>query len=288
MTASPEHEIVVGVDGSPGSAAALRWAVRQARLTGATLRAVTAWDVEPTLSLGWPPMPRNPGAERRAQRAVLAAVESELGEDPDLSYVVTAAEGTASRVLQDRSRHAALLVVGDRGHRHAGEAVLGSVIQRCVSGAGCPVVVVRGAVGDGGIVVGVDGSEPSLEALDWAAEQAARTGSTLRVVHAGDEAGSSGGGPQAQRRRTLQAAVARVAKQRDGASVVVDARQGPASEVLAAASDGAELLVVGSRGRGLVSGTLLGSVSRDCVRHARCPIVVHHRSASASRRADVA
>jgi nucleotide-binding universal stress UspA family protein len=287
MTASAEHEIVVGVDGSPASAAALRWAGQQARLTGCALRAVMAWEIEPTLSIGWPPVPRNPDAEQRARSILLAAVKSGLGENSDLSVAATAVEGAASEVLSALSREAELLVVGNRGHRHAAEAVLGSVSQHCVFGARCPVVVVRGSVGTAGIVVGVDTSAPSVDALEWAARQAARSGSTLRVVRAATRVDARQGGAEAERRRALEAAAARAAALH-GISFSVEEREGEASSVLVAASDGAELLVVGSRGRGPVSGVVLGSVSQRCVQHAMCPVVVHRRCAAGSGRADVA
>ena len=113
------------------------------------------------------------------------------------------------------------------------------------------------------IVVGVDGSPSSLSALRWAARQARLTGAPLRVVHA-YHAGDRGG------RRVVGSGVG------TGASAATLARQAAnelLDEVCAQAAD-ADLLVVGSRGRGGFADLLLGSVSHQCASHAPCPVVI--------------
>lgn len=138
------------------------------------------------------------------------------------------------------------------------------------------------------IVVGVDGSDSSADALRWAAAQARLTGSDLHAVYAWDfpttygwawGPGFTGVDLAEESRKDLDSVIARVL---DGASdvpVVARVERGHAAEVLVAVSRGADLLVVGSRGRGAFADMLLGSVSLHCAQHAQCPVVIirHHR-----------
>ena len=139
----PDTDIVVGVDGSASSKAALRWALDQARLTKARLRSVLAWEVPPYT--GWGAAAHEDfGAA--AGRLLEESVKEALGYDPplDVEVVETVLPGHAAQVLIDQSAHAALLVVGSRGHGAFAGTLLGSVSQLCVQHAHCPVVVVRG------------------------------------------------------------------------------------------------------------------------------------------------
>lgn len=137
--------------------------------------------------------------------------------------------------------------------------------------------------GNGRIVVGVDGSEASKDALRWAARQAALTGSTLVVVAVWSYATMSyptmsGYVPtvndldlEGDTRMLLQQTVKEVL---DGAPVRMVVAQGHPAEVLARFSESADLLVVGSRGHGGFVGALLGSVSQHLVHTAHCPVLV--------------
>ena len=137
-----DSDVVVGVDGSNPSRAALRWALDQARLTGARMRAIIAWEV-PAYA-GWARI----GSEdlgAAAGRLLSEAVRDALGFDPpDIEVMETVLPGHPAQVLIDASAHAALLVVGSRGHGGFAGTLLGSVSQLCVQHAHCPVVVVRG------------------------------------------------------------------------------------------------------------------------------------------------
>ncbi len=145
--------------------------------------------------------------------------------------------------------------------------------------------------GPGGVVVGVDGSEPSLNALRWGAFMASATGSTLMAASVwqpamavgvvglvGDGWGSppSDWDPDAVSRQTLDEALNTVFG--DEPPVGTDARvlQGNTAEVLLELSADAQMLVVGSRGHGGFAGLLLGSVSAACTEHAICPVLVIH------------
>jgi len=135
------------------------------------------------------------------------------------------------------------------------------------------------------IVVGVDGSDESKEALRWALEEARLRDATVRAVYAWRDPyvlAPGFGLPEdfefdALRERaveTLDAVVAEVAGKTSHVPVEGVVAEGPAGSVLVQAAEGAELLVVGSRGHGGFVGLLLGSVSQQCVTHAPCPVLV--------------
>lgn len=134
------------------------------------------------------------------------------------------------------------------------------------------------------IVVGVDGSGPSLGALRWAARQARLTGATLRVTTAWEISSAAGWAPsfpvdydpEADARTILDEAVLDTLGPTPDVPVERVVREGHAASVLLAVADGAELLVVGSRGHGALAGMLIGSVSEHVVRHAPCAVVVVH------------
>ncbi len=140
-----ERRIVVGVDGSVPSRAALAWAAGQARLTGAVVEAVIAW-VYPAVYGHRVPVIPDVSVEELAQRAVAAAVAEVSSSAGDVEIRSRLVEGDAARVLLDSSAGAELLVVGSRGHGGFVEALLGSVGQHCVQHATCPVVVIRDSV----------------------------------------------------------------------------------------------------------------------------------------------
>lgn len=135
--------IVVGVDGSPVSRIALRWAAEEAELRGCAVEAVLAWHVDYGMVIG--PMSAAVAAGidrdevREGNRRVLEDMAA--GAGPEVRAVL--AEGDARDVLVEASRHAALLVVGSRGAGPIREVLLGSVGSHCVHHASCPVVVVR-------------------------------------------------------------------------------------------------------------------------------------------------
>ncbi|WP_404869938.1 universal stress protein [Kitasatospora griseola] len=136
-----ERRIVVGVDGSESSRSALRWAVRQAALTGATVEAVITWEY-PAVH-GWE-MPLSDADFSTAAEQTLAQVVEEEGDPAHPVEIGRRVErGNAARVLLDAAEGAELLIIGSRGHGGFTGALLGSVGQHCVHHATCPVVVVR-------------------------------------------------------------------------------------------------------------------------------------------------
>lgn len=142
--------IVVGIDGSPGSRAALRWAVRQAALSGAIVDVIMAWQVPAELeSFAWAPV----YADEPGEFAALAAdakkkLEAVVGEEVEPAHRHRVRNqivgGHPAEVLLQASAGAELLVVGHRGHGAFADALLGSVGTYCVHHAQCPVLIVRG------------------------------------------------------------------------------------------------------------------------------------------------
>lgn len=274
---------IVGVDGSDNSADALRWASREAQVRGATVTALLAWNFLDQYHLDEDTTFDPDYGEDEAWRALEAAVQRALGEraaDVQLEVVCD----LPATALLDASEDADLLVVGARGLGSFRGLVLGSVSQRCLEHATCPVMVVHGTPGARAahdrVVVGVDGSEPSATALGWAVEEARLRGAALEVVHAWDvpyaaEFTLVGDAYEAAQRGAEEVVdhmlVAAGLEPDDVVRTVVQA-----SPVLALtdAAAGADLVVVGSRGRGGFTGLLLGSVSHQVSRHAAVPVVV--------------
>ncbi len=149
MPAPKESEsarIVVGVDGSPSSVTALRWAVRQAGLTGGTVDAVIAWHYPPSGGgYGWAPAAVMDEANYDEIAAkTLAEAVSEAGPLAGVSIRQHVVADLPAPALLSAAAGADLLVVGCRGHGGFAGALLGSVSQHCVHHAPCPVVVIRG------------------------------------------------------------------------------------------------------------------------------------------------
>ncbi len=143
--------IVAGVDGSPSSVEALRWAVRQAGLTGGTVDAVTGWQFPvSTGGYGWAPTGMVDGADYRemAEKTLADAISVAVGPGSEVTVRPQVMQGHPAQVLLEAADGADLMVVGSRGHGGFEGALLGSVSQHCVHHAGCPVVVIRGPVPD--------------------------------------------------------------------------------------------------------------------------------------------
>ncbi|MFC5905868.1 universal stress protein [Streptacidiphilus monticola] len=135
--------IVVGVDGSASAQDALRWALAQARLSGATVDAVASWEQPIAYGVGYyVPLPEG---ELAAVTAKMLAERVQQAQDDALPVEVhqQVVEGHPARVLIEAARGADLLVLGSRGHGGFAGALLGSVGQHCAQHAPCPVVIVR-------------------------------------------------------------------------------------------------------------------------------------------------
>jgi nucleotide-binding universal stress UspA family protein len=279
--------VVVGVDGSGSAYRAVEWAAAEAARRGVALRLVRAfsWTTSdhPARQSGSVARYRDQLLEVARHQVARAA---RIAEDtwPDVEAMPQVEIGAPIEVLGSEARRAQLLVLGDRGLGGVAGLVLGSVAVALAAWGACPVVIVRGEPRnqEGPVVVGVDGSSVSEAALAFAFDAAAARGVELVAVHAwspteidralepvldwdvvavGEDAvlaerleGWGQKYPQITVRRTVV---------RDGAA-----------RALVDASRGAQLVVVGSRGRGNVTGLLLGSVSHGVLHGAHCPVAI--------------
>ena len=143
-TTTTRRPIVAGVDGSESSLAALRWAMRQAELTGAPLEIVSAWEW-PVSFLGWgTPVPPDYDPADEARRQLDKAVSAVLTPRDAIEVRQSVIEGHAAPVLEALSKTADLVVIGSHGHGEFVSMLLGSVSERCVTHCHCSVVVIRG------------------------------------------------------------------------------------------------------------------------------------------------
>jgi nucleotide-binding universal stress UspA family protein len=139
---APGDRIVVGVDGSVPSKAALGWAIRQAKLTGAVVEVVIAWHYPG--SYGYPaPLADDADYSELAANVVADAIAEVAGPSGPVEIRPKVVQGNPAAGLLAASAGAELLVVGSRGHGGFVEALLGSVRQHCVHHAKCPVVIIR-------------------------------------------------------------------------------------------------------------------------------------------------
>ncbi|MEU9064009.1 universal stress protein [Streptomyces sp. NPDC048430] len=260
--------IVVGVDGSSSSLAAVEGASAEAQRRRAELRVVHAfsWPVGPMYT-PLDPSPLNRLVHEAAQHARSVAPELEVTE-----AVVT---GDAVAVLEAESRAAGLVVVGSRGIGGVIGMLLGSTAVSLAAHSHCPVMVVREEpAGAGPIVLAVDGSSAGEKAVDFAFSEAALRKAEIKAVHASPpDYAPLGAGPESAERLLAHALAGRTERYPDVA-VRHDVVGGETREVLIEASKTAQLLVVGARGRGGFAGLLLGSVSQALLHHAHCPVTV--------------
>ncbi len=146
-SAKSAPRIVVGVDGSPSSRAALRWAVRQAKFVNGTVDAVIAWEIPMVLqSYGWAPIyVEEEGEFKEDARKRIDALIGEVVTPADGQRVRSLViKGHPAEALMNAADGADLLVVGSSGRGGFAQALLGSVSQHCVHHAPCPVLIMRG------------------------------------------------------------------------------------------------------------------------------------------------
>ncbi|MFF4925367.1 universal stress protein [Kitasatospora sp. NPDC001261] len=147
MSANPR--IVVGVDGSPASEQALRWAIDYARAVGGTVHAIAAWEYP--AFYGWAgagvPTVEAFNPEELAGKTLSETVAKVAGDDAGVRITESVMPGNAAQALLEAAKGAALLVVGSRGLGGFSGVLLGSVSRHLTEHAPCPVVVVREAHG---------------------------------------------------------------------------------------------------------------------------------------------
>jgi nucleotide-binding universal stress UspA family protein len=283
-------KIVVGVDGSESSQEALQWAVAEAKRHGLPLEALMAWGYLDQHHVPAEARHFEPDYDEADARDALAHyVADVLGPDASDQLELRPTCDLPARALLDAGKDAAMLVVGARGRGGFAGLLLGSVSQKVLHQATCPVAVLRAGQasssegGEGRIVVGVDGSPMADAALHWAIDEGRRRGASLEVVHAWHmpfvapypyvAADFDTATYEKNARETLDQAIRRAKLTGDDRVSKVISMGGPSSVLLDTAK-GADLIVVGSRGLSAAKAAVLGSVSHQVTLHASCPVVV--------------
>jgi nucleotide-binding universal stress UspA family protein len=295
-----KNEIVVGLDESPSSKAALDWAAEQAKSVGAVLRALHVLDWPSGLSAAAFPVPADlmdvsreelQDSYRRAITAVFDAVS------PHPEWILQVASGDAGEVLVRQSKDTRLLVVGTRQHVGLSRMLSGSVSHYCLSHAVCPVVAVPAAASDGRaedaeavanvhaaetrteepeassptrVVVGVDASAESLAAARYAVTAAEMRRCDVSLVHAFLP-------PSARARETAEKLLATVASQLAVPPHVhlhTQAVSRDATVVLADAARDATMMVLGRDNVSWGERLLMGAVTSQIASHLDCPLIV--------------
>jgi nucleotide-binding universal stress UspA family protein len=281
---------IVGIDGSPQSASALDWAVARAVLGGQDLELVNAYNLPADLDFygfqGFGASQPVAWYMEYSQQVLDAAAAHVKEVAPGVTCTTTSTMGSPAHALGTASEGADAVVVGRRGLGAASSVLLGSVSNRLTVEATCPLVVIsEGDVpGSGPVVVGVDGSEFGTNALRFAIAEAAVRKTSVRAVTAyvvTDQTGATDPELAARMRADLGAEAADITAQAlagVSADPTVEVEQvtvagRPADAILDNAGD-AQLIVVGTHGKGLVRRVLLGSVSRQVLNDADRPVAI--------------
>jgi len=287
MTVEP-FPVVVGVDESAGADQALAWGVEEARSRAVPVRLVYAYG-SAVIYGGMPlygnlPVPQ-PSHMRAVAAKLVARAAARVAElAPDVYVTTHAVDDGAARVLIDESARASMIVLGSRHLGTVGSVLLGSVSAAVSARAACPVVVLRGPAGlaaeQAAVVVGVDAQDGSEAVLEFGFDYASRRSVPLSAVlcwHPDLLAEMMWRPePPAPERAERWLSEALAGWREKYPDVVVHSgvvREHPVTG-LVAASSAQDLLVVGSRGRHALAGTLLGSVSQGVLHHATCPVAV--------------
>lgn len=280
--------ILVGVDGSDASNAAVRWAAKAAAADHVDLKLVGVYDISTSNYAPGLIIPQDvvDAIKQDASDAAHAAAALAKEAAPDVTVQTALVEGDAARALLELGKDAGTIVLGTRGLGSIKGLFLGSVSTTVAAHFHGRVVVVAGPGGDGPVVVGIDDSPVSDAAVTEAFRQASVRNATLLAVHTWTpldvDALHGYGIEPAEVERMSQEAVGALSERLAGnvsdyPDVVVEHKvipEEPAKAVLDAAADNAQLIVVGSRGRGGFTGLMLGSTSQKILHQAQCPVMV--------------
>ena len=271
------HRLIVGFDGSSASAAAVRWAAAEADIRGVALRVLTCSAVPVEVDFyGF-------GATSRA--ALEQLLSAARAKHPGVELAAVATYLDPRDVLIDEAASADLLVVGESGARMARGWLCGSVVQQAVRKSPCPVVIARAVpkARTGRIVAGIDSSAAGDGVVDWATDEADRRDAELVIVHAWQypdvatdlESARARDLTRVDGRCALDRAVER-SRARGRGPVRGELVEGTATDALLDASRDADIVAVGSRGRGGFRSFVSDSVAISLAEHALCPVAVVH------------
>ena len=282
--------VVVGVDGSGSAYRAVEWAAAEAVRRGAELRLVRAfsWTTsERPIRDGGRVAQYRDELLKIARGQVARAARIAADVRPQVETTTQVAIGAPIEVLGSEARRAQLLVLGDRGLGGLAGLLLGSVAVGLAAHGACPVVIVRGERAGAGndespVVVGIDDSPISEAALAFAFDAAAARGVGLVVVHAWSPTAIDDAlapvmdwdAATAEEDALLAERLAGWEQKHPEVAVRRTVVRNGAVRSLVAASREAQLVVVGSRGRGNATGLLLGSVSHGVLHASHCPVAI--------------
>jgi nucleotide-binding universal stress UspA family protein len=280
------RRLVVGFDGSDSSLSAIEWAASEAESRGASVRVVSSYSMEPVIDFG--SGATGTGIDMtdiaawcldRLETTTTKVFEQHPGVDHDIE---TVRESPAMALLRE-AKDADLVVVGSSGAGAFTRFLLGSVTGSLLASSPCPVVVVPEQLHapSSRIVVGTDGSEHADHAVRWAAEEADRRGADLVVAHVWKYGYhlTMGGIDRADDFTPVDAELildraVEAARAVRGGGVTGELIEGNVADSLLELSTTADLLVLGSRGRGGFRAMLFGSIASAAATHSSCPTVV--------------
>ncbi|MFB9565472.1 universal stress protein [Saccharopolyspora hordei] len=292
MTAARTRPVVVGIDGSSAALAATRWAAAEAQRRGTRLRVVFAnvFALVYIPDLPTVPLPESSARamERQGEQWLRRAHEEATAVAPDLEVVTYSHKAGALATLVEESRRAQLAVVGSSGLGAFTGLFVGSVAVGLCAQGHCPVAVVRPLPTDdpgAPVVVGVDDAPSTERVLEIAFEEAWMRGVALEAVHAWHLIGTTGAwrsfhrsgqgaAVQDEEERVLAETIAVWSEKYPAVEVRRIVVQDKPARALLDRAQHAQLVVVGSRGRGPATGLLLGSTSQQLVHRAPCPLIV--------------
>lgn len=276
-------KVIACYDGSPDAKRALTWAADLAKTRKAPLHVVVALGDARVRRITELDMQWQAEHERALTEDAQSAIAA-LGLK-DVALDLTPYDAAPS--VLERADESSVVVLGSRGHGRWASTFVGSVSQHVAQQAPCTVVVVRPASDpdEKTVVVGVDGSDGCILALDFAFDYASTHGAPLTAMYVSESAMARLGrrhehpmSPEDDQLATAEPLVtdllkAYVEKYSD-VPVHRELVSGSVVRSLADASEHAGLLVVGSRGRGAFEAMLLGSVGQGMLHHARCPVAI--------------
>jgi nucleotide-binding universal stress UspA family protein len=283
-----ENAVVVGIDDEDPDMLLLGWAATEAafRRTRLMICHVCEWQAGQQA-----PQPMDEGGDPDLrvgpERVVGTALHAVRAAFPDLPVSGAIGTGNPVRGLLALSERSAMIALGARGIGGFAGLLMGSVSGQVAEHASCAVAVVKPAASTAAdVVVGIDGSAQSAEALELGLAEARRTGGTLIALHAyryppvaaayAPNPGYGDAGIRELAEQTLADALDDVEDRNPDVKIERRIDHGPAARVLLAAAEDAAVLVVGARGMAGFTGLIVGSVSQQVLRHARCPVLVAH------------